>query len=102
LQPWLILVQPVTGFRVASVHSICCGNSYYVEFLYGGIAMKLTLVLSDLRWLAELRDRQLLGRGGVQIPEIDKRKLLAMGLIEEKTGGLILTRKGRDAFARRG
>jgi hypothetical protein len=47
--------------------------------------MKLTLVLSDLRWLAELRDRQLLGRGGVQIPEIDKRKLLAMGLIEEKT-----------------
>ena len=79
-----------------------CRNSYYVEFLYGGIAMKLTLVLSDLRWLAELRDRQLLGRGGVQIPEIDKRKLLAMGLIEEKTGGLVITRKGRDAFARRG
>ena len=64
--------------------------------------MKLTLVLSDFRWLAELRDRQLLGRGGVQIPEIDKRKLLAMGLIEEKTGGLVLTRKGRDAFERRG
>jgi hypothetical protein len=77
-------------------------DSYYLEFLYEGIAMKLTLVLSDLRWLAELRDRQLLGRGGVQIPEIDKRKLLAMGLIEEKPGGLVLTRKGRDAFARRG
>jgi len=77
-------------------------DSYYIEFLDEGNAMKLTLVLSDLRWLAELRDRQLLGRGGVQIPEIDKRKLLAMGLIEEKTGGLVLTRKGRDAFARRG
>ncbi len=69
---------------------------------YGGIATKLTLVLSDLRWLAELRDRQLLGRGGVQIPGIDERKLLAMGLIEEKTGGSVLTRKGRDVLERRG
>ena len=61
--------------------------------------MKLTLVLSDFRWLAELRDRQLRGRGGVQIPEIDKRKLLAMGLIEEKTGGLVLIRPHRAALA---
>lgn len=56
----------------------------------------------DIRWITELRNSQLLGVGGKPLPDLNKRKLLALGWIDEKLGGLVITTKGQDALARHG
>jgi hypothetical protein len=55
--------------------------------------------LEDIRWLKHVQDYQRLGRGGEPLPELNKRKLLTLGLVDEKLGNLVLTKKGLKLLA---
>jgi hypothetical protein len=54
----------------------------------------------DLKWLHEVKDGQLLGRGALPIRAAAKRRLLELGWVEEKLGGLQITPAGRKAMGK--
>lgn len=61
---------------------------------------KLRITPSDIRWLSEIRNGQIVGGGRkVEVPELDLRKLIQMGFVKQKLGDLVITQKGRDALA---
>ena len=54
----------------------------------------------DLRWLKELNNQQLLGRGGKPLPEGMKERLIMLGWVREKLGGLQITLEGKKAIGK--
>lgn len=54
----------------------------------------------DLKWLREVKNGQVLGRGGLPIRAAAKRRLLELGWVEEKLGGLQITPAGRKAMGK--
>ena len=53
----------------------------------------------ELAWLDELNSGQLLGRHAEkQVPDETKEKLISLGLLEEKLGGLAVTTAGLEAL----
>jgi hypothetical protein len=55
----------------------------------------------ELAWLDELNSGQLLGRHAEkQVPDETKEKLISLGLLEEKLGGLAVTMTGLDVLSK--
>jgi len=50
----------------------------------------------EIKWLQEIKNGQLLGRGSTMNVTAEIRdRLIALGLIEQKLGGLVVTAKGK-------
>jgi hypothetical protein len=49
----------------------------------------------EIQWLQEIRNGQLLGRGStMEVTTAIRDRLITLGLIEQKLGGLVITAKG--------
>ena len=60
--------------------------------------MNETVGFGELRWLQEISAR----KEKLQVPELMGARLVKRGLIERKTGGFMLTARGRIALAKLG
>jgi len=56
-----------------------------------------TVSFLELRWLRNVAEKS-----RVIIPEIIEARLLKRGLVERKTGGVVITTRGRIALAKLG
>lgn len=53
----------------------------------------------DIEWLKVLENSQVRVAGGRAIPSRMKRRLIVLGLIDEKPGSLEINAKGREAIS---
>ena len=58
--------------------------------------MATAITHDDIQWLSELENTKRMALHGQIIPDAYKRRLMELGLIEERSGELELTEKGRE------
>jgi hypothetical protein len=53
----------------------------------------------EIEWLTEVKNARLLGRGSTkQLPDAMRDRLIVLGLVEQKLGGLVVTPEGEKAL----